>query len=137
MLLITKIITNKKLYLITLIVIFLILISHIVVSGRGSNEVTYIPMTAKAYCIDGITASGSHTRRGICAAKPEWIGLTAMIYKDNNGELGEFLGYYEVKDTGGRAIRSGKVIDIWLPTEDECKQFGNKKVLVVLVKGCG
>lgn len=136
MLLIEKIIGNKRTYVIALIIIFTILISHIVVSGNGTEDVTFIPMTAKAYCIDGITASGSHTRKGICASKPEWIGLTAMIYKDNHGELGEFLGYYEIKDTG-RSVRNGKVIDIWLPTESECKQFGKKKVLVVLVKGCG
>lgn len=136
MLLIEKIIGNKRTYIIALIIIFTILISHIVVSGNGTEDVTFIPMTAKAYCIDGITASGSHTRRGICAAKPEWIGLTAMVYLNDNGNLGDFLGYYEVKDTGGR-FRNGKVIDLWFPTENECKQFGKKKVLVVLVKGCG
>lgn len=136
MLLITKIIENKKIFIVSLVTIFIILLSHIVVSGRGYDDVTFIPMTATAYCKNGTTASGSHTRRGICASKPEWIGLTAMIYKDNHGELGEFLGYYEIKDTG-RSVRNGKVIDIWLPTESECKQFGKKKVLVVLVKGCG
>lgn len=120
----------------TLIVIVLLCFC-IVAKGRGKDEIQFHAMTAKAYCIDGITATGSHTRKGIAAAKPEWIGLTAVVYENNNGQTGDFLGYYEIKDTGGQSIRAGKTIDIWLPTETECKQFGKKKVLVALVKGVG
>lgn len=117
----------------------IVLAACVVVSGNEGHkdEVTFIPMTATAYCINGTTASGSHARRGIAASKPEWMGLTAMVYKNDNGEPGDFLGYYEIKDTGGKNIRSGKVIDLWFPTYDECIQFGRKKVLVVLVKGAG
>ena len=127
----------------TTIILCMLIGAYIVTSGREHqihefrDGVEYIPMRASAYCIHGTTANGSHTHRGICAAKPEWIGLTAAIYLNNDGELGEFLGYYEVKDTGGDNIRNGKVIDIWMETEDECFQFGNKKVFVVLVKGVG
>ena len=126
-----------------LIVLMMLLAGYVVTQGKNSTThefrdgVEYIPMRASAYCIHGTTANGSHTHRGICAAKPEWIGFTAAIYLNNCGELGEFLGYYEVKDTGGDNIRNGKVIDIWMETEDECFQFGNKKVFVVLVKGVG
>lgn len=109
----------------------------VVIKGNGKEDVTFIPMTAKAYCDIGTTADGSYTRKGICAAKPEWIGLTAAIYLNDNGQPGKFLGYYEIKDTGGRSIRNGKVIDIWLPTYDECITFGKKSVLVVLIKGVG
>ena len=35
-----------------------------------------------------------------------------------------------IEDTGGSSIRKGRVIDIWLPTEEECKQFGRRPVLV-------
>lgn len=135
--------TIKYIVLILIFVAILlatIMMGYIVVRGDVydiTKEVNFIPMTATAYCIDGTTASGSHTRRGIAASKPEWIGLTAMVYKNNHGMPGDFLGYYEIKDTGGENIRSGKVIDLWFPTYDECIQFGRKKVLVVLVKGVG
>lgn len=93
----------------------------------------YIPMTATAYCINGTTATGTHTRPGICAGKREWFGKTAVVYADNNGEIGDLIGIYKVEDTGGKNIRNGKVLDIWLPTEDECFQFGRRKVHVYLL----
>ena len=122
----------------------MLLMGYVVTQGKSDDVVhefrdgvDYIPMKASAYCLHGTTASGTHTHRGICAAKPEWIGLTAVIYLNKGGELGEFLGYYEITDTGGDNIQNGKVIDIWMETEDECFQFGNRKVYVVLIKGVG
>lgn len=93
-------------------------------------NVRYHSMIATAYCINGTTASNTHTRPGICASKRKWFGKTARIYKNENGEPGELIGVYTVEDTGGRPIRNGSVIDIWLPTESECFQFGSKCVLV-------
>lgn len=127
------ILKNKKIYIAFLITIIFICLLHIVIEGSLQDEVKFHSMTAKAYCLDGITADGSHTRMGICASKPEWIGLTAAIYLDDNGELGEFLGYYEIKDTTNKSNN----INIWLPTKAECKKFGKKKVLVALIKGVG
>lgn len=92
----------------------------------------YHSMIATAYCIDGITASNTHTRPGICASKREWFGKTAKIYRNVDGHPGELIGVYTIEDTGGRPIRNGSVIDIWLPTEDECFQFGKKLVLVTI-----
>lgn len=86
-------------------------------------------MTATAYCIDGTTATGTHTRYGVVASKPEWFGRTVHIYHGDT-----FLGEYTIEDTGGHPIRSGKVIDIWLPTYDECMQFGEKSVTVYLME---
>lgn len=91
-------------------------------------------MTATAYCIDGTTATGTHTRSGICASKREWFGKRVAIYTaDEEGKASQLIGYYVVEDTGGRPIRKGKVIDIWMPTEDECFAFGHKKVVVFLI----
>ena len=131
------ILKSKKLYITFILTIIFICLLHIVIEGSMKDEVQFIPMKATAYCLNGTTADGSHTRLGIAAAKPEWIGLTAAIYLNNNGECGEFLGYYEIKDCREDNINSGKDIDIWLPTEDECLQFGEKNVLVVLIKGVG
>lgn len=99
-------------------------------------EVTCYKMQATAYCLTGKTASGERTRKGIVASKPEWIGKIMAVYLENEeGKAGEFLGYYEVKDTGGKPIRTGKVLDIWMPTYNECIQFGRKNVVVFLIDG--
>lgn len=93
-------------------------------------------MQATAYCLNGRTASGEQTRIGIAASKPEWIGKTMAIYlQDADGKAGSFLGYFEVKDTGGESIRSGRVVDLWLPTYEECIAFGRKNVVVFLIDG--
>lgn len=107
------------------------------------EEPVWLPMEATAYCSGEITADGSRVREGICAAKKEWIGLTAAVYldelrKDGTNGPGEFLGYYEIRDTGGNElIKNGQAIDIYNPSLDWCINFGRKNVWVVLMKGEG
>ena len=83
---------------------------------------------ATAYCQSGITASGTQTRKGICAAKKEWIGKTIVIYQRLPGDkIGNMIGIYECLDTGGtEGIKTGKVIDIWEPDLEGCQEFMNK-----------
>jgi len=86
-----------------------------------------------AYCDTGVTASGAYTRYGICAGKREWIGMTVILYeRDENNQLGEILGIFEVLDTGFGAdsdgngigsIEEGKVIDVYFPTLEECEEW--------------
>ena len=128
-----------------MIVAVLILISIVILStfdliqdvqaamGEVETNDTYIEMQATAYCIDGTTATGTHTRRGICAGKREWFGKTAVVYADNHGEIGDLIGIYKVEDTGGKSIASGRVLDIWVPSYDEAIQFGRKKVHVYIL----
>lgn len=97
---------------------------------QASEDVAIYEMQATAYCLTGTTASGEQTRQGIVASKKEWIGKTMMIYERDSGQ---FIGKYEVKDTGGKSIRSGKVVDIWMPSYEECIQFGRKNVIVYLM----
>ena len=89
---------------------------------------------ATCYCHAGITASGQYTREGIIAAKREWIGKAVALYSCSEGdELGEFIGYFEVLDTGlgidtdgdgkGDSITRGKSIDIYKYTLDDAKAF--------------
>lgn len=107
------------------------------------KEPVWIPMEATAYCSGEITADGSRVREGICAAKKEWIGMTAAVYLDSVAEdgvhgPGVFLGYYEIKDTGGNElIQNGQAIDIYNPSLEWCLDFGRKNVWVVLTKGEG
>lgn len=100
------------------------------VDYQAGEDVAIYEMQATAYCLTGTTASGEQTRKGIVASKPEWIGKKMLIY---TRETGEYIGTFEVKDTGGKAIRSGKVVDIWMPTYNECMQFGRKNVIVYLM----
>lgn len=90
-----------------------------------SDEFDLIKGHATAYCNEGITASGEHTREGICAAKKEWIGKTIILYQRLPGDkVGDVIGVYEVKDCGGtEALKAGDVIDIWEPSLDECQKF--------------
>lgn len=91
-------------------------------------------MIATAYCLDGTTATGTHTRQGVAAGKREWFGKTVRVYWNDNGQPGSLIGEYTIEDTGGKAIRNGSVIDIWMPTRDECMEFGRRLVLVELVE---
>ena len=79
----------------------------------------YRSMIATAYCLTGLTATETQARPGIAASKREWFGRTAKVYRNDGGNVGELIGTYVIEDTGGRAIRNGSVIDIWLPTEAE------------------
>lgn len=103
-----------------------------ILSGNTEPEPVYHSMIATAYCLTGLTATETQARPGIAASKREWFGKTAKVYKNQDGNVGEFIGEYVIEDTGGKAIRNGSVIDIWLPTEAECKQFGRKTVYVVI-----
>lgn len=91
-------------------------------------------MIATAYCLDGTTATGTHTRQGIAASKREWFGKTVRVYWNDNGQPGSLIGEYVIEDTGGRPIRNGSVIDIWMPTAEECFDFGRRLVLVEVIE---
>lgn len=63
-------------------------------------------------------------------------GKVAAIYLDNGGEMGEFLGYFEILDTGGdERIQDGLVLDIYIPDHDVCIEFGRQKVIVTIIDG--
>lgn len=93
----------------------------------------YQSMIATAYCLSGTTATGTQTRQGIAAGKSEWFGKTANVYANSNGNIGELIGSYVIEDTGGTPIRNGSVLDIWMPTKEECLNFGRRLVYVEIV----
>lgn len=101
-----------------------------ILSGSTEPEPVYHSMIATAYCLTGSTATGTTPRAGIAASKKEWFGKTVNVYWNDGGKPGALIGTYTVEDTGGAPIRNGSVIDIWLPTEEECFEFGRRSVLV-------
>lgn len=95
-------------------------------------------MEATAYCCGATRCDGGAVRTGTCAGKPDWYGKVAAIYLDDNGSPGEFLGYFEILDTGGDdRIRNGTALDIYIPDYDSCIEFGRRKVVVVFIDGEG
>lgn len=77
-----------------------------------------------AYCDTGVTATGTNTRKGICASSQNRLGCTIALYKrlpDNS--VGDFIGYFECEDTGGSpGLNNGTVIDVW-KSEEELDEF--------------
>lgn len=79
---------------------------------------------ATAYCLKGITASGSRVRRGIVAADPRVIPLGTRIQINGGG----YSGIYTVTDTGG--VIKGNILDIWVPSCSEAVRFGRRSITV-------
>ena len=117
-----------------------------------------VKLRCTCYIDQGITASGKMTRPGIMAARREWIGCVAEVNEVNeDGSVGEFIGYYEILDTGygietgvgesqilkGRTkgtIETGDTVDIWMPTLDAAQEWVKTHgdyVYVKLFKGEG
>ncbi len=83
---------------------------------------------ATAYCVTGINKSGSMTVPGHVAADPKVIPLGSMIYVDSP-RMG---GIYQVLDTG--ELVKGKIIDIFIPSYERCKEFGRRMVKVKILR---
>lgn len=130
--------TDKHTDLIIIIITVLICIAGIIAvlimysTGFTSYaaEVPLIKAHATAYCLDGMTASGTAVRKGICASgHRDWLGKTCILYQRlPDGRVGDMIGIYEIEDTGCKET----VIDVWCP-EDECQDFMDK----VYEDGCG
>lgn len=89
-----------------------------------------VRVEATAYCIDGETASGAQTRRGIVAADPDVMPLGSRIRVE--GLDGALSRTYDVEDTG-RLIK-GRAIDIFMHSCDDAKEFGRRPARVRVLK---
>jgi len=80
-------------------------------------------LNASAYCDKGLTASGEMVREGICAMD-KLNGVTvpfgARVFLPDGRML-------IVKDRFGGNYDGH--LDIWMPTEQECWQFGRQNLL--------
>jgi 3D (Asp-Asp-Asp) domain-containing protein len=84
---------------------------------------------ATAYSIQGRTAAGTSTRRGIVAADPAVLPLGSRIRLH---DAGPYSGEYVVEDTG-RSI-DGREIDIYVPSNAEARRFGRRRVKVEVLR---
>jgi len=86
------------------------------------REPETVTFEATAYTWTGYrTATGTWPSRGTVAVDPNVIPLGSVLYVEGYGEA-------IAADTGG-AIK-GNIIDVYLPTEDECWQWGRRMVEV-------
>ncbi len=77
---------------------------------------------ATAYALRGRTRSGAYVRRGVIAADPRVLPLGSVVQL----KAGKYTGVYTVHDTGKRI--KGNIIDVWVPTNGEARQFGRQKI---------
>lgn len=96
-----------------------------------ANEL--IKVKATAYCLKGTCADGSPVREGIVAYRPEDIGKTMAMYDSNMN----FLGYFEITDTGSESIRSGRVVDVWVSNYEYAVEYGVKEVFIQVIDSDG
>lgn len=82
------------------------------------------------YVEPGVTASGAYTRDGVVAGRREDLHKVVALYRcDMDDQIGEFIGYYEILDTGngidtdgdgkGDSIKKGLSIDVYKSTLEE------------------
>ena len=88
-----------------------------------------VPVQMTAYCLTRSTTSrGRYVRAGIVAADPRLFPLSRYVelYAESR-----YLGRFLIDDTG-RLIK-GNIIDVWMPTCREARQFGRRNGTAVLV----
>lgn len=122
-------------------------------TSASSSDPFEVPAQIRCTCYtdSGTTASGQQTRPGIIAGKREWTGCAAALYDVNeDGSIGDFIGYYEVLDTGagidtdgdgyGDSIINGTSIDVWVPNDEavrEWQQDHGDYIYLYLIPGVG
>ena len=103
----------------------LLLLPLFAVAAPKRDE-TYV---ATAYAVTGITASGEWTHRHAVAADPDILPIGTRI---KIRRAGRYSGEYVVADTGTKIQR--RRLDIYMPSDAECKKFGAKRVKVKVIQ---
>lgn len=112
----------KKLKMVSIAIIILASCAGLRSSAAPSSDL--IKIRATCYCEHGLTYSGCYTREGIIAGRKEDIGKVAAIYEvAEDGNVGDFIGYFEVLDCGagfdtdgdgkGDSTIKGETIDVF------------------------
>jgi len=83
-----------------------------------------LKVTVIAYCLNGKTSCGTSPGLGTIAVDPRVIPLGSKIYVPG-------YGWGKALDTGGNI--KGKIIDIWLPTHQECLKWGRKTKTIKVI----
>jgi 3D (Asp-Asp-Asp) domain-containing protein len=113
-----------------LVVAALLVDPAVAAAERKRSRGRTVRMEATAYCIEGETASGAQTRRGIVAADPDVLPLGTRIRVDGLGR--RLSRTYHVEDTG-RLVK-GREIDIFMDSCAAAKEFGRRPARVRIIR---
>ena len=91
--------------------------------GLITLAVIWATLNCSAYCDRGITASGEYVRPGICAMDK----LNGMVVPFGSKVTLPDGTVLVVKDRFGGG--KNNCLDIWLPKESECLQFGRRDLV--------
>ncbi|MCC3670063.1 MULTISPECIES: SH3 domain-containing protein [Terrisporobacter] len=95
-------------------------------SNSSSSVVKTLNVKAYAYTGDGITATGTVPKYGTIAVDPSVIPYGTKVY------IKELDKVFTAEDTGG-AIK-GNTIDIFMPTEKNCNDWGIRNITIEILK---
>ena len=124
---------SKKFLLIPLLILSIIPV-------KVNADPTFIePQLIRCTCYTAtegsVTASGKSVREDIVAGKSEWLGCSCVIYENNDGKVGDLIGFFEFCDTGagidtdgdgiGDSIKNGKSIDVYRNSLEDCYEWIN------------
>lgn len=114
--------------LLILVMLLLVLLYSLPVEAAESSDLKRMRVTCYTYPPGSITASGCEVREGIVAAKKNWLDALVVLYDmDMN-----FIGYFEVKDTGFGidkdgdgigSIQEGTSIDVFRSSLNRCREW--------------
>lgn len=114
--------------LLVLLMLFLILLYSLPAEAAEKYPVRKMRVTCYTYPPGSITASGCEVREGIVAAKQDWMDALVVLYDTDMN----FIGYYEVKDTGFGidqdgdgigSIEEGTSIDVFRDSLERCYEW--------------
>lgn len=131
---------KKRIILALLCVVFVLLLT---LNARAEElQLMRVTCYCPESCSGTVTASGTKPVPNYsCGARRDMIGCVALVYENNNGIPGDFIGLYEITDTGSAPrIQSGKSIDIYQASLSDAKAFVKAHgdyLFVQIVKGEG
>ena len=95
----------------------------------GEYEVTAYDLTGTVPFNDGLTSIGLKVGDGIIAVDPKEIAYGSLLWLH-----GEGVSLYGVAGDTGSAMRKGRVLDVFMFSNEEAKEFGRKKLQVEVIK---
>lgn len=130
----------RSLIITTIIVAYIIIIfivKTLEVFAEGTSDIygNPVPFQATAYCETGNpTKSGVYPLEGrTIAVDPAVIplGSTVIVYTEDM----DMLGIYQAEDIGGKI--KGRIIDIYMQSEDDCWEWGRRPVYIQIIDAKG
>ena len=84
--------------------------------------------TATAYCLRGVTRTGTRTKPGTIAVDPGSIPFGSILEISS----GKYSGIYYALDSGRKV--KGNRVDVFIPSHREAIIFGKRKVLLRMIR---